>query len=134
MLNDPDALKSRANFSLVISEISISTLANSAADHSFTYFLSGHGVFHINTGNHRITSIEVSRGDLIRIPSRNFDGTRLRGAPLTSHTHSIWGTLLSEKFSGNGGIEISGYEMLKGLRFLCSMESIRSYSGKALLP
>ena len=38
------------------------------------------------------------------------------GAKSVMHTHSIWGTLLSEKFSGNGGIEISGYEMLKGLR------------------
>ena len=32
------------------------------------FTISGHGVFHVNSGNHRITSIEVSRGDLIRIP------------------------------------------------------------------
>lgn len=31
------------------------------------------------------------------------------------HTHSVWGTLLSDLFFENGGIEISGYEMLKGL-------------------
>ncbi|MEX2174598.1 MAG: methylthioribulose 1-phosphate dehydratase [Pirellulaceae bacterium] len=31
------------------------------------------------------------------------------------HTHSIWGTLLSDLFHGQGGFEISGYEMLKGL-------------------
>jgi methylthioribulose-1-phosphate dehydratase len=31
------------------------------------------------------------------------------------HTHSIWGTLLSEHFFSEGGFEISGFEMLKGL-------------------
>jgi len=31
------------------------------------------------------------------------------------HTHSIWGTLLSDLYGDNGGFEISGYEMLKGL-------------------
>jgi methylthioribulose-1-phosphate dehydratase len=31
------------------------------------------------------------------------------------HTHSVWGTLLSDHFFDDGGIEISGYEMLKGL-------------------
>lgn len=31
------------------------------------------------------------------------------------HTHSIWGTLLSDLYGDAGGFEISGYEMLKGL-------------------
>jgi methylthioribulose-1-phosphate dehydratase len=31
------------------------------------------------------------------------------------HTHSIWSTLLSDLFHPQGGLEISGYEMLKGL-------------------
>jgi methylthioribulose-1-phosphate dehydratase len=31
------------------------------------------------------------------------------------HTHSIWSTLLSDFFHSQGGFEISGYEMLKGL-------------------
>jgi methylthioribulose-1-phosphate dehydratase len=31
------------------------------------------------------------------------------------HTHSVWGTLLSERFFEDGGFEISGFEMLKGL-------------------
>lgn len=31
------------------------------------------------------------------------------------HTHSIWGTILSDKYFANGAIEIEGYEMLKGL-------------------
>ena len=40
---------------------------------------------------------------------------RARGAGAVLHTHSIWSTVLSEHFSAAGGIEISGYEMLKGL-------------------
>jgi methylthioribulose-1-phosphate dehydratase len=31
------------------------------------------------------------------------------------HTHSVWGTILSDKFFEQGAIEIQGYEMLKGL-------------------
>jgi methylthioribulose-1-phosphate dehydratase len=31
------------------------------------------------------------------------------------HTHSVWGTILSDVFFEKGAIEISGYEMLKGL-------------------
>ena len=31
------------------------------------------------------------------------------------HTHSVWGTILSDRFFEQGSIEIEGYEMLKGL-------------------
>ena len=31
------------------------------------------------------------------------------------HTYSVWGTILSDVFFEQGGIEIEGYEMLKGL-------------------
>jgi len=31
------------------------------------------------------------------------------------HTHSVWGTILSDKYFERGAIEIEGYEMLKGL-------------------
>jgi methylthioribulose-1-phosphate dehydratase len=38
---------------------------------------------------------------------------RRTGAVL--HTHSIWSTVLSELCAGDGGISITGFEMLKGL-------------------
>lgn len=38
---------------------------------------------------------------------------RVAGAVL--HTHSVWGTVLSERYSSAGGMAIEGYEMLKGL-------------------
>ena len=31
------------------------------------------------------------------------------------HTHSVWGTILSDRYFERGAIEIEGYEMLKGL-------------------
>ena len=38
-----------------------------------------------------------------------------RGAGAVLHTHSVWSTVLSDAFAGDGSIEIAGYEMLKGL-------------------
>ena len=38
-----------------------------------------------------------------------------RPAVAVMHTHSIWSTLLSDRLAARGGIEIKGYEMLKGL-------------------
>ena len=31
------------------------------------------------------------------------------------HTHSVWSTVLSERFAGLGGLMLEGFEMLKGL-------------------
>jgi len=39
------------------------------------------------------------------------------------HTHSIWGTLLSDHFCVEGGIEFSGFEMLKGLEGITTHEA-----------
>jgi methylthioribulose-1-phosphate dehydratase len=40
---------------------------------------------------------------------------RQPGVGAILHTHSIWSTLLSDHFFEQGGFEIEGYEMLKGL-------------------
>ena len=39
------------------------------------------------------------------------------------HTHSVWGTLLSDYHYPDGGFEISGYEMLKGLDGITTHET-----------
>jgi methylthioribulose-1-phosphate dehydratase len=44
------------------------------------------------------------------------------------HTHSIWGTLLSEEYAQRGGLVIEGYEMLKGL------EGVRTHDHREWLP
>jgi methylthioribulose-1-phosphate dehydratase len=38
------------------------------------------------------------------------------------HTHSVWGTILSDVFYERGAIEIEGYEMLKGLAGVATHE------------
>ncbi|MBI1760032.1 MAG: methylthioribulose 1-phosphate dehydratase [Acidobacteria bacterium] len=40
---------------------------------------------------------------------------RQRGARAVLHTHSVWATLLSDEFAAQGGLSITGWEMLKGL-------------------
>ncbi len=40
---------------------------------------------------------------------------RKRGAGAVLHTHSVWNTILSEVFAREGGMALTGYEMLKGL-------------------
>jgi methylthioribulose-1-phosphate dehydratase len=47
---------------------------------------------------------------------------RERGAGAVLHTHSVWGTLLSEAKGDAGGLALSGYEMLKGLSGVTSHE------------
>lgn len=37
------------------------------------------------------------------------------GAGAVLHTHSVWGTLLSERYAAQGGFALEGFEMLKGL-------------------
>jgi methylthioribulose-1-phosphate dehydratase len=39
------------------------------------------------------------------------------------HTHSVWGTILSDRFIHQGGFTITGYEMLKGLSGVGSHEN-----------
>jgi methylthioribulose-1-phosphate dehydratase len=45
------------------------------------------------------------------------------GVGAVLHTHSIWSTLLSDVFAAQGGFEISGYEMLKGLEGVSTHET-----------
>ncbi len=53
---------------------------------------------------------------------------RVRGAGAVLHTHSVWGTLVSESFAGQGGVPIEGYEMLKGL------EGVSTHQHREWLP
>ena len=47
-------------------------------------------------------------------------GARNAGAVL--HTHSMWSTVLSDRYAAMGGIAIQGYEMLKGLEGVTTHE------------
>jgi methylthioribulose-1-phosphate dehydratase len=52
--------------------------------------------------------------------------TRKAGAVL--HTHSVWSTMLSELHGAEGGLRLSGFEMLKGL------EGVRTHQHTEWLP
>jgi methylthioribulose-1-phosphate dehydratase len=47
---------------------------------------------------------------------------RVRHAGAVLHTHSIWGTILSDVHAREGGLTIAGYEMLKGLEGVTTHE------------
>jgi methylthioribulose-1-phosphate dehydratase len=47
---------------------------------------------------------------------------QVRGAGAILHTHSVWSTLLSDLHASEGGLAISGYEMLKGLEGVTTHE------------
>lgn len=53
---------------------------------------------------------------------------KLANAGSVMHTHSVWGTILTDKFLENGAIEIEGYEMLKGLH------GVTTHEHKELIP
>jgi methylthioribulose-1-phosphate dehydratase len=53
---------------------------------------------------------------------------RTRNAGCVLHTHSVWSTLLSERYQAKGGLAIAGYEMLKGL------EGVRTHQHREWIP
>jgi methylthioribulose-1-phosphate dehydratase len=53
---------------------------------------------------------------------------RVRAAGAVLHTHSIWSTVLSDKYGSSGGLRLSGFEMLKGL------EGVRTHEQTEWLP
>lgn len=75
------------------------------------------------------------RGEVTRGRGRASDEARLhlsvvraRGAGAVLHTHSVWGTLLSEAFAAEGRLLIEGFEMLKGLA------GVRTHEHREALP
>lgn len=53
---------------------------------------------------------------------------KLRNAGAVLHTHSVWNTMLSDLYAHENGINIQGYEMLKGL------QGVRSHEHNEWLP
>jgi methylthioribulose-1-phosphate dehydratase len=58
----------------------------------------------------------------------HFEIVRRRGAGAVLHTHSVWGTLLSDSHGLDGGLMIEGYEMLKGL------DGVRTHEHREWVP
>ncbi|HEY8459525.1 MAG TPA: methylthioribulose 1-phosphate dehydratase [Blastocatellia bacterium] len=74
-------------------------------------------------------------GNIVAGEGRPSDETKLhltivrqRSAQAVLHTHSVWSTMLSALLINESGIEISGYEMLKGLA------GVRTHQHREWLP
>ncbi len=52
----------------------------------------------------------------------------LKHAECVLHTHSVWSTLLSERYAEKDGLAIGGYEMLKGL------EGVKTHEHREWIP
>ena len=53
---------------------------------------------------------------------------KARGAGAVLHTHSVWSTILSDLHASDGGLAITGFEMLKGL------DGIRTHEHREWIP
>jgi methylthioribulose-1-phosphate dehydratase len=108
-------LGTSGNFSAVLTRSPLRLLVTPSAAHKGT--LSGRECLVID-----------ERGRVVgRRPGRpsaeaalHLELARARGAGAVLHTHSVWGTILSDFHARQEGLTIHGYEMLKGLRGVSS--------------
>ena len=107
-------LGTSGNFSAVVSQdplrlaITASSLDKGALDPSH--------ILHIGTDGVVVSGIGRPSAETLL----HLEIVRRRGACAVLHTHSVWGTLLSDRHSADGGLDIEGYEMLKGLDGVCT--------------
>lgn len=79
----------------------------------------------------RCVPVELTGAGKARVSAEaqlHVEVVRARGAGAVLHTHSIWSTLLSERFGDARGFAIEGSEMLKGL------EGVRTHEHREWLP
>jgi methylthioribulose-1-phosphate dehydratase len=107
-------LGTSGNFSAVVSQdplrlaITASSLDKGALDPSHILHIGADGV--VVSGIGRPSAETLLHLEIVR----------RRGACAVLHTHSVWGTMLSDSHGPDGGLGIEGYEMLKGLDGVCT--------------
>ena len=110
-------LGTSGNFSTVISQEPLQLLITPSAAHKGT--LSGRDCLRVDGRGRGL-------GRSSRQPSAetalHLEIVRGRRAGAVLHTHSVWGTILSDLHASQGGLTIGGYEMLKGLHGVSSHE------------
>jgi methylthioribulose-1-phosphate dehydratase len=67
-------------------------------------------------------AVEASEGKPSAETLLHLAVVRVTGAGAVLHTHSVWSTILSDYYKGQGGFFIEGYEMLKGLEGIATHE------------
>ena len=68
------------------------------------------------------TAVGKQRGKPSAVALLHVTVARNRRAGAVLHTHSIWSTILSDVHAAQGGLTITGYEMLKGLEGVATHE------------
>jgi methylthioribulose-1-phosphate dehydratase len=111
-------LGTSGNFSAVLSRDPLRLLITPSGAHKGT--LSGAELLELNERGDAESSEgrPESAGSLGRPSAEtllHLEIVGARGVGAVLHTHSVWGTILSDTQSSDGGVAIAGYEMLKGL-------------------
>jgi methylthioribulose-1-phosphate dehydratase len=108
-------LGTSGNFSVVLTRSPLRLLVTPSAAHKGT--LSGRECLVID-GHGRV--VGRRRGRPSAEAALHLELVSARGAGAVLHTHSVWGTILSDIHARQRGLTIHGYEMLKGLRGVSS--------------
>lgn len=87
--------------------------------------LSAEQVLTIDEGAHIVSNHRAKPSDESLLHVRI---VQTRGAGAVLHTHSVWNTMLSDLYGPQGGVNIEGYEMLKGL------QGVRTHEHREWLP
>jgi methylthioribulose-1-phosphate dehydratase len=104
-------LGTSGNFSVVLSQRPLRLLITPSAAHKGT--LSGRELLEVDERGQPVG--RRARGRPSAETLLHLEIVRARGAAAVLHTHSVWGTILSDLHAREHGLAIEGYEMLKGL-------------------
>lgn len=116
-------LGTSGNFSVVTSHLPLRLLVTASASHKG--MLTRNQFVTINEAGMPVgrTTGRPSAEALLHIAI-----ARARGAGAILHTHSVWGTILSDLHAYDGGLALEGFEMLKGL------EGVSTHSHREWVP
>ena len=103
-------LGTSGNFSAVVSERPVRLAITASAAHKGV--LSGRDFLEVDERGVVVGSRAGKPSAETRL---HLEIVKARGAGAVLHTHSVWGTILSDLHAPDHGLAIQGYEMLKGL-------------------
>lgn len=110
-------LGTSGNFSAVLSEDPVRLVITPSGANKGT--LAGRDFLEVD-GEGQV--VGTARGRPSAETRLHLEVVRARAAAAVLHTHSVWGTILSDRHSGERGFSLEGLEMLKGLQGVVSHE------------
>ena len=110
-------LGTSGNFSAVISVDPLQLVITPSGAHKGT--LAGAQFLQVDSEGRPLDAAEGRPSAETRL---HLEIVKARGAGAVLHTHSVWGTILSDRHSGEHGLPLEGLEMLKGLQGVSTHE------------